>query len=91
MMTTLAEAQRDLANFGNVLARVRGEIISGNHVDLSGLPERTEALCREIESLPHHEGQMLMPLLTTFVRDYDALAERLTAQHQRDSAAPTHR
>ena len=47
MMTTLAEAQRDLANFGNVLARVRGEIISGNHVDLSGLPERTEALCRD--------------------------------------------
>ena len=81
MMDTLADAQRDLAIFGNVLARVRGEIIAGTDVDLSGLPERTDALCRKVEGLPRDQGQKLLPLLAGLVRESGALAERLSARH----------
>ena len=90
-MDTLADAQRDLTIFGNVLARVRGEINAGTDVDLSGLPERTEALCRRLEALPRDEGKALLPLLSALVRESGALAERLTARHTHLVNADAHR
>ena len=89
-MDTLADAQRDLAIFGNVLARVRGEIIAGTDVDLSGLPERTDALCRKVESLPREDGKRLLPLLAGLVRESSALAERLASRHTQTLKTTTH-
>ena len=90
-MDTLADAQRDLTIFGNVLARVRGEIIAGTDVDLSGLPERTDALCRKVEGLPRDQAKALLPLLSGLVRESGVLAERLAARHEQllNANAPT--
>jgi len=81
-MRDISELQLELDQLAQLIGHTH-ERLNGNHlVDVSGLAERTEALCNRIAALPKEDCITLEPGMRAIVDELDNLAEHISDQQK---------
>ena len=73
-----------------ILASARSDFAAGNPIDLAGLAENAERLCRDVVEVPVDDRSQFAAEIGALVSDLDALEEdikRLDAPSESDTAS----
>ena len=82
-MTASPSLTRKLEELRERIATARRLLADGQTLDLAGLEEAVETLCRSIEKLPPESRTHLEHALVNLVDELDRLSDELRAQHSR--------
>lgn len=81
-MTTSQDVSAELAVLAEMIAESRRRLEKGEVVDIVGLPDRAEAVCKAIADLPSAEGRSFEDRILTIISQLDLLAEGISKQQK---------
>jgi hypothetical protein len=81
-MSDITEIQFELDQLAELIGHTHERLNANHLVDVSGLAERTEALCNRIAALPKENSITLEPGMRAIVDELDNLAEHISEQQQ---------
>jgi len=81
-MSDISDLKYELAQLAELIAHNRGKLKLDKLIDVSGLPERTNALCQRLADLPKEDGVALEPGMRVIIQALDILAEDISHQQQ---------
>ncbi len=76
-MTQEIDIDAELATLAETIAAARRNMAGGDSVDVTGLPERTELICRAIGKLPQESGREYEARILSVIEALDDLADKI--------------
>ena len=86
-MSTFTDTRRQMDALEADIVSIRRQIEDGNPVDLTGLPDRVETMCANINDLPAQDAKSLATDMGRLVGLLDAVTKEVTAQYTRLKSA----
>jgi len=86
-MSTFTDTRRQMDALEADIVSIRRQIEDGNPVDLTGLPDRVETMCANIDDLPAQDAKSLATDMGRLVGLLDAVTKEVTDQYTRLKSA----
>ncbi len=81
-MTDIAYIEFELTQLAELIAHAHNRLKGGNPMNITGLADRTEAVCSQIAALTPADGQKLESRMLRIVTSLDKLAEDIDNRKQ---------
>lgn len=85
-MTEYDQIAEALDELENIISQTRTAIADGDSVELQGLPEFTDSVCRKVCELPDGGGKLFVGRVSQLLEDLDLLQNEVAAKHRDLSA-----